>query len=235
MSNTPLEQNGIDLDSVLAKVNALPQAGITPTGSITLTEEKSYDVTEKATAVVDMSATRARLAEAITAKGIDTLPDSSFDAMIANVGLISGGGFPSSWSYTTGEFTPSGDITSAIIIEHNLGSVPDIVYVTTDVDINSIPSNTLMTVFRAYSAKGLGYLDAISGMINNIRDGYFNNSYSNNYWHGYKGATSYNINLTESTAYLGSNVTATSATVYGTSALPLRAGIKYRWYAIKIN
>lgn len=91
MSNTPLEQNGIDLDSVLAKVNALPQAGITPTGSITLTEEKSYDVTEKATAVVDMSATRARLAEAITAKGIDTLPDSSFDAMIANVGLISGG------------------------------------------------------------------------------------------------------------------------------------------------
>lgn len=91
MSNTPLEQNGIDLDSVLAKVNALPQAGITPTGSITLTEEKSYDVTEKATAVVDFSATRANLAEAVTAKGVDTLPTASFDTIATNIGLISGG------------------------------------------------------------------------------------------------------------------------------------------------
>ena len=32
------------------------------------------------------------IAEAITAKGVDTLPDSSFDVMAANIGLISGGG-----------------------------------------------------------------------------------------------------------------------------------------------
>lgn len=89
MSNTPLEQNGIDLDSVLAKVNALPQVvdpvinplsvtengtynapsgvdgyapvtvnvpqGITPSGSIEITENGTYDVTEYAEAVVDVS------------------------------------------------------------------------------------------------------------------------------------------------------------------------------------
>lgn len=101
MSNTPLEQNGIDLDSVLEKVNALPQAGITPTGSITLTEEKSYDVTEKATAVVDMSATRANLAEAVTAKGVDTSPTASFDTIAVNIGLIDGGGGLPSANFTT--------------------------------------------------------------------------------------------------------------------------------------
>lgn len=68
------------------------QTGITPTGSITLTDENTYDVTEKAQAVVDMSATRAALAEAVTAKGVDTLPDSSFDTIATNIGLIEGGG-----------------------------------------------------------------------------------------------------------------------------------------------
>lgn len=32
------------------------------------------------------------IAEAITAKGVDTMPESSFDVMAANIGLISGGG-----------------------------------------------------------------------------------------------------------------------------------------------
>lgn len=66
--------------------------GITPTGSVTLTEENTYDVTDKAQAIVDFSATRADLAEAVTAKGVDTLPTSSFDTIAANIGLIEGGG-----------------------------------------------------------------------------------------------------------------------------------------------
>lgn len=52
MSNTPLEQNGVDLDTVLEKVNALPQAGITPTGNINITDTNVTDVTEYATAQV---------------------------------------------------------------------------------------------------------------------------------------------------------------------------------------
>lgn len=35
---------------------------------------------------------KADIAEAITAKGVDTLPDSSFDTLAANIGLIDGGG-----------------------------------------------------------------------------------------------------------------------------------------------
>ena len=112
MSNTPLEQNGIDLTEVLEKVNALPSGGgITPSGSVTLTEERSYDVTEKATAIVDFSATRANLAEAVTAKGVDTLPTSSFDTIATNIGLISGGGgLPSNIQYES--IVPNTDVKS---------------------------------------------------------------------------------------------------------------------------
>lgn len=162
MSNTPLEQNGIDLDSVLEKVNALPQAGITPTGSITLTEEKSYDVTEKAAAVVDMSATRARLAEAITAKGVDTLPDSSFDAMIANVGLISGGGLPTSVSKLTGgNFTvPINTRANAYNIPHDLGVQP----VGFAIWVDNIPGdNTVVLGWAARLNKQFAWRMSIGG------------------------------------------------------------------------
>lgn len=127
MSNTPLEQNGIDLEAVLEKVNALPQAGIIPSGSIILTEEKSYDVTEKATAVVDFSATRAALAEAVTAKGVDTLPDSSFDTIANHIGLIEGGGgLPEGISkIEVGSFTLSEDTDVANHkVYHTLGKLP---------------------------------------------------------------------------------------------------------------
>lgn len=75
-----------------AAIEEILSGGIIPSGSIILTEENTYDVTEKAQAVVDMSATRAALAEAVTAKGVDTLPDSSFDTIANHIGLIEGGG-----------------------------------------------------------------------------------------------------------------------------------------------
>lgn len=128
--------------------------GITPTGSITLTEEKSYDVTEKATAIVDMSATRARLAEAITAKGVATLPDSSFDAMISNVGLISGGGgsLPSVISKIDGgSFTVSSDTASgSYSISHNLGETPKGFLIWSE-DIQYEAYSVRVTVKIAYS------------------------------------------------------------------------------------
>lgn len=79
-------------DNFPSEIASIPSGGITPSGSVTLTEEDTYDVTEKATAVVDMSATRANLAEAVTAKGVDTLPTASFDTIATNIGLIEGGG-----------------------------------------------------------------------------------------------------------------------------------------------
>ncbi|MBQ0167500.1 MAG: hypothetical protein KBT02_10385 [Treponema sp.] len=73
-------------------IAAIPSGGITPSGSVTLTEENTYDVTDKAQAIVDFSTTRANLAEAVTAKGVDTLPTASFDTIAVNIGLIEGGG-----------------------------------------------------------------------------------------------------------------------------------------------
>ena len=101
--------------------------GITPTGSVTLTEENTYDVTDKAQAIVDFSATRANLAEAVTAKGVDTLPTSSFDTIATNIGLISGGGgLPTSIAKIDGgSFTISVDTnTNQYPISHNLGEMP---------------------------------------------------------------------------------------------------------------
>lgn len=43
MSNTPLEQNGIDLDSVLEKVNALPSGGAPVINSLSVTENGTYN------------------------------------------------------------------------------------------------------------------------------------------------------------------------------------------------
>ncbi len=82
----------LSLDGMKTAVDSITTGGITPTGSITLTEEDTFNVTTKAQAVVDFSATRANLAEAVTAKGVDTLPTASFDTIATNIGLIEGGG-----------------------------------------------------------------------------------------------------------------------------------------------
>lgn len=112
------------------------QTGIIPSGSITLTEEKSYDVTEKATAVVNMSAARAALAEAVTAKGVDTLPDSSFDTIANHIGLIEGGGGslpPGITKQASGSFMLDVDTnTPNHPITHNLGEIPKMFYIWTD-------------------------------------------------------------------------------------------------------
>lgn len=105
----------------------VPQ-GVFPSGSVTLTAEDTYDVTDKASAVVDFSATRANLAEAVTAKGVDTLPTASFDTIATNIGLITGGGggLPSSISKIDGgSFTlPTTKAPEDYWISHALGVVP---------------------------------------------------------------------------------------------------------------
>lgn len=120
--------------SAMAKaIEEIPSGGIIPSGSVNLTEEGSYDVTEKEQAIVDMSATRAALAEAVTSKGIDTLPDSSFDTIVSNICLI-GGGLPSSISkMDEGEFTLASDtVSSNYRIPHNLGVTPKFVWIWCD-------------------------------------------------------------------------------------------------------
>lgn len=219
MSNTPLEQNGIDLDSVLAKVNALPQAGIAPSGSITLTEEKSYNVTEKATAVVDFSSTRANLAEAITAKGVDTLPASSFDTIATNIGLISGGNLPSVISkIDSGSFTLAVDTSgSSYPISHNLGVIPKCYAIWTD-DNDAFEASANNTLIHAF-----GYI----GDANNsatLKDG----GYRAHYTRQANGSTttfSSTFQSTEKGQY------ATATTIYWGSTNKYKAGCTYKWLA----
>lgn len=62
--------------------------GITPVGSVRLTNEGTYDVTTKATAIVDLSSTRAALAAAVTDKGVTTPTTASFAELITNIEAI---------------------------------------------------------------------------------------------------------------------------------------------------
>lgn len=111
LANSIRSKSGITgalgLDSMKSAVDGI-ETGIAPTGSIRITAEGNYDVTDKALAVVDFSAIRSDLAEAVTAKGMDTLPTSSFDTIATNICLIEGGTF----NHTT--FTLDEDADSSI-------------------------------------------------------------------------------------------------------------------------
>lgn len=55
-----------------------------------------------------VSAGKADIADAITAKGVPTLTDSTFAELAANVGLIEGGGGVPGVSYTSVSYVPDG-------------------------------------------------------------------------------------------------------------------------------
>lgn len=223
MSNTPLEQNGVGLDTVLEKINALPQAGITPSGSIVLTEEESYDVTEKAQAVVDMSAARAALAEAVTAKGVDTLPDSSFDTIINHIGLIEGGGGslpPGITKQTSGSFVLDVDTnTQSHPITHNLGEIPKMFYIWTEdetsasaVDIYALINSCFQLLTHDTQAG-----TSVAGVIST-------------YYRVTTGKT--NMTARQPTAAQLSGYATETAFNVNNSSVKYRAGNEYKWIAL---
>lgn len=199
------------------------QTGITPSGSITLTEEKSYDVTEKATAVVDFSATRAALAEAVTAKGVDTLPDSSFDTIANHIGLIEGGGGslpPGITKQASGSFTLDVDTnTPNHPITHNLGEIPKMFYIWTDdetsasaVDIYALINSCFQLLTHDAQAGA-----SVAGIIST-------------YYRVTTGKTNM-TNRQPTSAQLSSYATETTFNVNNNS-VKYRTGNTYKWIAI---
>lgn len=49
-----LKQNTTALQELLDKINQLPEAGITPSGTLSITENGTYDVTEYASVEIDV-------------------------------------------------------------------------------------------------------------------------------------------------------------------------------------
>ena len=52
--SSPLKQNTTALQELLDKINQLPEAGIIPSGTLSITENGTYDVTEYASAEIEV-------------------------------------------------------------------------------------------------------------------------------------------------------------------------------------
>lgn len=197
-------------------VENVQDGGITPSGSITLTEERSYDVTDKATAVVDFSATRANLAEAVTAKGVDTLPTSSFDTIATNIGLISGGGgLPTSISKIDGgSFTLLSDTAgSTHIVSHNLGAAPKgYIAWAEQYDWDSPGLQSEFKLGCVFACAGSGSNDGLCAALRNPK--------------GSTSSAAYNALVTD----IGSYLTSTTCKL-PISAISYKANTTYNWLA----
>lgn len=204
----------------------LPSGGITPTGSTTLTEENTYDVTNKATAVVDFSATRANLAEAVTAKGVDTLPDSSFDTIANHISLIEGGGGslpPGITKQASGSFTLDVDTASSnYYIQHNLGAMPKFVVVwSEDLTARQVEANRYIYLITYHDIR-------MENAENKFWYGYSNSYYRTQTASLGVASSSYN----ETTNLKQSDYITPTTFRINRSADYYKAGCTYKWIAI---
>lgn len=93
-----LESNNADLQTILDTVNALPEAGgsgIVPTGTMQITENGTYDVTEYASVVVDVPSDEPVTAELTVTENGTYTPGSGVDGfskVTVNVPSSGGGG-----------------------------------------------------------------------------------------------------------------------------------------------
>lgn len=111
---------------------------------------------------------KTNLAEAVTAKGVDTLPTSSFDTIATNIGLISGGGGlpPVITKHDGGSFTLASDTAgNNYAVNHNLGVPPlgyyiwtnDLVQFNTEQRIIILWCSALNLGIEADSSRNINY------------------------------------------------------------------------------
>ena len=94
------------------------------------------------------------IAEAITAKGVDTLPDSSFDEMAVNIGLIGGSGDA---AYLVKAIETSADVSSGKFTLATQQELVDAGILESTADMISSLWENVMIIFRS-SAHGVNYV-----------------------------------------------------------------------------
>lgn len=82
--SSPLKQNTTALQELLDKINQLPEAGIIPSGTLSITENGTYDVTEYASVEIDVEgsglAPNERVYQIGFVNGSFTFTNSSFES-----------------------------------------------------------------------------------------------------------------------------------------------------------
>lgn len=164
---------------------------------------------------------KTNLAEAVTAKGVDTLPTSSFDTIATNIGLITGGGggLPSVISKIDGgSFSVAVDTSgSSYPISHNLGVIPKCYAIWTD-DNDAFEASANNTLIHAFGYIGDAYKTA------SAQDGGYRSHYTRNA-NGSTATFASTFQSKEKDQY------ATATAIYWGSTNKYKAGCTYKWIA----
>ena len=101
---------------------------------------------------------KAAIKTAIEGKGVTVPEGTNLDGMAALVEAISAGGGGGSGNFATGTFTTTDDITSNVVINHNLGVKPRFVIVlSTSFDAFTRPKPTILSFYYIYQHSSASY------------------------------------------------------------------------------
>lgn len=210
--------DGVDGYSPVTVNVPIPDGYIQPSGTKTITENGSYDVTEKASVLVDVPERLPILQEKTVTENGEVTPDAGYDGLskvIVNVESSGGGGLPEGISaLATGTIIPTSNITSDYTVTHNLGKTPDfaILMLLNDAETTALKSTQLFQMLSHKPFNSNGTINYTRGLT---------------VYQGSNGAASNTIVTAMDTSYANE----TTVKFRALSNQPLKAGYTYRWIA----